>query len=247
MAGTRHDVVRHWSFTGAWVPERRPWGKEDRLMFPNASCSWTPVALSADLPVATVIPAWTPNGSLALWRSQSGVLSASADRCPHRGMRLSHGFVRGEALSCIYHGWSYGQSGQCTRIPAHPDLVPPDAIRVAVSRVAEVGGVIWITADESGPIPPSIDAAPLRSLTTAADAAAIGAAAGAAIGSDGMLRLSLAGTSVCLLLAPQAQPGTLIHVLVDAAADQAAKIAVSRAVEILRRRAETIFAEGAAA
>lgn len=205
------------------------------------------MALSADLPVATVIPAWTPNGSLALWRSQSGVLSASADRCPHRGMRLSHGFVRGEALSCIYHGWSYGQSGQCTRIPAHPDLVPPDAIRVAVSCVTEVDGVIWIATDESAPPPPSIDAAPLRSLTTVADAAAISAASGGSIGRDGMLRMSLADTAVILLLAPQPQPGTLIHVLVDAAADQAAKIAVSRAVENLRRKAETIFAKGAAA
>ncbi|MGO7733734.1 Rieske 2Fe-2S domain-containing protein, partial [Rhizobium johnstonii] len=73
---------------------------------------WTPVALSRDFPFGTVMPAWTSAGSIALWRSASVRISASADRCPHRGMRLSHGFVRGEALSCIYHGWIYGQASK---------------------------------------------------------------------------------------------------------------------------------------
>ncbi|MGO7418409.1 Rieske 2Fe-2S domain-containing protein, partial [Rhizobium ruizarguesonis] len=49
------------------------------------------------------MPARTAAGSIALWSSASGRISASADRCPHRGMSLSHGFVRGETLSCIYH------------------------------------------------------------------------------------------------------------------------------------------------
>ena len=131
--------------------------------------SWTRVALSADLPPATVIPAWTPAGSIALWRTQSGRVSASSDRCPHRGMRLSHGFVRGEALSCIYHGWSYSPAGGCIRIPAHPDLVPPETIRVAVHKVEESGGVIWVAVGEPSASQPSLDdLLPLRSLTAEA-------------------------------------------------------------------------------
>src|SRR6478609_5295137 len=98
-------------------------------MHSDTTGSWTPVALSADLPAGTVIPARISAGSIALWRSESGRLSPSADRCPHRGMSLSHGFVRGEALSCIYHGWSYAQGGNCIRIPAHPGLTPPETIR----------------------------------------------------------------------------------------------------------------------
>ena len=70
-------------------------------MLADVAGSWTPVAISADLPAGTVLPVLVPAGKLALWRSQSGRLSASADRCPHRGMSLSHGFVRGEALSSI--------------------------------------------------------------------------------------------------------------------------------------------------
>ena len=54
-------------------------------MFPNAACQWIPVALSADVPAATVVPAWVPGLELALWRSASGQLAASNNRCPHRG------------------------------------------------------------------------------------------------------------------------------------------------------------------
>ncbi len=101
-----------------------------------------PVALSADLPPASVLPARLASASLAVWRAQGGAVLAVADRCPHRGMRLSHGFVRGEALSCIYHGWRYGKSGRCLAIPAHPGLEPPEAIRVAIYRTEERDGII---------------------------------------------------------------------------------------------------------
>ncbi|TIU23620.1 MAG: Rieske (2Fe-2S) protein, partial [Mesorhizobium sp.] len=117
-------------------------------MPPYPTGSWMPVALSADL------PAGTPVGPIALWRSRSGRTAAFADRCPHRGMRLSHGFVRGEALSCIYHGWSYAQAGNCLRIPAHPGLAPPETIRVATQAVEDSGGIIWIAVDEAAALPP---------------------------------------------------------------------------------------------
>ena len=71
-------------------------------------------------------------------------------------MRLSHGFVRGEALSCIYHGWSYAQSGQCQRIPAHPDLEPPEAIRVPVHHATESGGVVWVALSATTAAPPAL-------------------------------------------------------------------------------------------
>lgn len=206
------------------------------------------MALAADLPAATVVPTWTPHGALALWRSHSGRLSACADRCPHRGMRLSHGFVRGETLSCIYHGWSYGQNGQCSRIPAHPDLVPPEAIRVATYRVDERNGVVWIAADDADGTPPAFDTfSPLRSLTTSADAAGIAAAAGNGFDADGVLRTRLDGVAIQLLLAPLPGPGALIHVLVESNAAIPERIKVSRAMEIIRRKAETMVQEGQAA
>ncbi|SCB58108.1 Rieske [2Fe-2S] domain-containing protein [Rhizobium aethiopicum] len=200
--------------------------------------SWTPVALSADLPLATVIPAWTPAGSIALWRSQSGRASASSDRCPHRGMRLSHGFVRGEALSCIYHGWSYSPAGGCVRIPAHPDLVPPETIRVAVQRVEESDGIVWVAVGEPALPPPRLGhLVPIRSLTLNADIAAIEAAAGGKVDADGLIRVA---DCPWMRLLPTAQTGcTLIYVLVEQDRNVADRITASRIAEAVRRRAET--------
>lgn len=208
--------------------------------------SWTPVALSADLPAGTVIPARISAGSIALWRSESGRLAASADRCPHRGMSLSHGFVRGEALSCIYHGWSYAQAGNCIRIPAHPGLAPPETIRAKTFAVEEAGGVIWVAADEPAAKPPVLEGlTPLRSMTTDAGIAAIEAAAGAKASAAGLI--APAGGTLCLLVSARNDGQTLIHVLLKGEHNPEDRIAASRAAESLRRAAEDLQKKGIAA
>jgi nitrite reductase/ring-hydroxylating ferredoxin subunit len=216
-------------------------------MLPDPTDSWVPVALSQDLPAGTVIPARIPTGSIALWRSQSGRVSAAADRCPHRGMRLSHGFVRGEALSCIYHGWSYSQGGHCLRIPAHPGLVPPDTIRVATHVVEEANGVVWVADGEPAVKPPVLeDSAPLRSVNLRAGRQAIEAAAGAAA-TAGMLTWQPPSAPTIRLLVGAEQNGeTPVHILVPAQSGTAERLAASRAGEALRRAAEAIEAKGAA-
>ncbi|MBP1843393.1 phenylpropionate dioxygenase-like ring-hydroxylating dioxygenase large terminal subunit [Rhizobium petrolearium] len=208
-------------------------------MHSDTAGSWMPVALSVDLPAGTVVPARLPAGSVALWRSASGRPAASADRCPHRGMRLSHGFVRGEALSCIYHGWSYGQAGHCLRIPAHPRLAPPETIRVTTHRVEESDGLIWIAVGNPLSQPPRLTGfAPLRSLTVLAGVAAIEAAAGAKASLEGLLELSEDARNICLLLSAQDDGETLAHVLIKGEAGPADRVAASRTAESLRRKAE---------
>lgn len=194
---------------------------------------WIPVALSADLPAATVIPAPTPSGILALWRSASGKLTALADRCPHRGMRLSYGFVRGEALSCIYHGWSYGLTGQCQRIPAHPELTPPAAIKAESYAVEERNGVIWIAFEQPEAPPPALERfKPLRSITLNADAKSIT--------DSGKVQVQLAGINALLLIVRISDSETVAHLMVGAAASEAQCIAASRAVEGWRRACERL-------
>lgn len=206
---------------------------------------WTPVALSADLPAGTVIPARVEAGAIALWRSQSGHLAASADRCPHRGMSLSHGFVRGEVLSCIYHGWSYGMAGNCLRIPAHPGLTPPETIRVVTHEARDDGGLVWVAEGTPSADPPSLHGfTPLRSLTIEAGRAAIEAALGAKADENGVIETVLGGEDLRLLLAGPSDGRTLLHVLVGSGRDPAALIAVSRGVETLRRGAESAARTG---
>jgi phenylpropionate dioxygenase-like ring-hydroxylating dioxygenase large terminal subunit len=212
-------------------------------MLADTTGSWTPVALSADLPAGTVIPARVATESIALWRSDSGRIAASADRCPHRGMRLSHGFVRGEAISCIYHGWSYAPAGNCLRIPAHPGLAPPETIRVATHAVEEADGVIWVAFGTPASTPPRLDGfVPLRSLTVLAAKASIEAAAGTSANSEGLVEM----VTIRLLLSTQHEGQTLVHVLVKGDADPATRIAASRSAENLRRRAENIQSMGIA-
>ncbi|MGV3549463.1 Rieske 2Fe-2S domain-containing protein [Rhizobium sp.] len=215
-------------------------------MLSDPTDSWVPVALSQDLPAGTVMPARIPAGSIALWRSQSGKVSASADRCPHRGMRLSHGFVRGEALSCIYHGWSYSQSGNCLRIPAHPDLTPPDTIRVVTHVVDEADGVVWVTQGEPAAKPPALEGAvPLRSLTFRAGRRAIETATGAKAAVDGLLWQAPDVPAIRLLIGLEQNGETLVHVLLSPGMSLSDRIAAARAVEDLRRAAEDIEAKGA--
>ncbi|OLP46202.1 Rieske 2Fe-2S domain-containing protein [Rhizobium oryziradicis] len=202
---------------------------------------WVPVALSADVPKATVVPAWIPDSRIALWRSQSGVLAASAERCPHRGMRLSYGFVRGETLSCIYHGWSFASDGRCQRIPAHPGLVPPETIHLHNSVVNERDGIIWVAREQPSLEPPTFPSRiPLKTIMVEAGITALETAAGAKADDNGVISCTLAGENICLLLVAQSACETLTHILVDQDTPVSTRITLSRHIEALRRTAEAI-------
>ncbi|MEP2978349.1 MAG: Rieske (2Fe-2S) protein [Lentilitoribacter sp.] len=124
------------------------------------------IGLSQNLPNGRVMRAIVHEQDLVVWRSKSGVLSAWDNRCPHRGMRLSHGFVRGEALACVYHGWHYDKKATCRYIPAHPELEPPETIKAQQFYSMEKGGLIWVSIDDNS-TEPSIDKdlTPLRSIS----------------------------------------------------------------------------------
>jgi len=203
------------------------------------SAAWTAVALARDIPLLGVMPACVDGMDVALWRSASGRLAAWADRCPHRGMRLSHGFVRGEALSCIYHGWSYGAEGHCLRIPAHPDLAPPEAIRVPVFHATEADGVVWVATQAPDAPPPTVEGSALRSLTV--EAAVDWAAAGFSV-SGPVARGKLSGVAVTVLVQPLPHGRFVLHALAEETASPAALTEVSRGLEALRRQAEGALA-----
>jgi phenylpropionate dioxygenase-like ring-hydroxylating dioxygenase large terminal subunit len=99
---------------------------------------WHPIARSRDLnrkPIARRVL----DLELVLFRSCDGRLGAMANRCPHRGMRLSKGCVRAGRLVCPYHGWSYDPNGQ-VRSPGNPSL----QLTVPTLEVMEQHGLIWV-------------------------------------------------------------------------------------------------------
>ena len=90
---------------------------------------------------------------IVVWRDGTGAAHIWEDRCPHRGMRLSFGFVRVDRIACLYHGWQYGTDGRCLYIPAHPDLKVPPSIVTWRHACAEVAGMIWAHLREASDEP----------------------------------------------------------------------------------------------
>lgn len=104
---------------------------------------WVPVALSASIEPGTSAGAIVDDAEIVVWRDDKGAPHVWEDRCPHRGMRMSFGFVRGDHIACLYHGWSYDTAGQCRHIPAHPDLEVPRTIKIPTYAVEERDGIVW--------------------------------------------------------------------------------------------------------
>lgn len=110
----------------------------------SAPGMWHPVALVSGIEPGASNGTRLFGGEVVVWRDAEGASHVWEDRCPHRGMRLSFGFVRGSQIACLYHGWHYDAAGQCRYIPAHPQLTPPETIKVPVLESAERLGMIWV-------------------------------------------------------------------------------------------------------
>ncbi|MEM9348828.1 MAG: Rieske 2Fe-2S domain-containing protein [Pseudomonadota bacterium] len=204
----------------------------------DASAHWVPAAVSKDILDGTVIPAALPSGPIAVWRTATGKIHANGDRCPHRGMRLSHGFVRGESLSCIYHGWRFGKDGFCEHIPAHPNLVPPKSINCGPLPVSEQNGVVWVASVEPASAPKDFsgyDA--LRSLVFRATPEAI-AASTQGLEIDGGLEVTLGDFPAVLLLTERTSHETFVIALISAGTNPPDRLEAAAALEALRRGAE---------
>jgi nitrite reductase/ring-hydroxylating ferredoxin subunit len=129
---------------------------------------WHPVALSASLDPGSSAGTHIDGAEYVVWRDNSGVAHVWQDRCPHRGMKLSFGFVRGDHIACLYHGWQYDTNGRCRYVPAHPDLEVPATITVPVFATIEACGMIWTCAEPEAARPAAPadvgEVTPVRSL-----------------------------------------------------------------------------------
>ncbi len=202
--------------------------------------SWRAVALAEQVEPGATLPVVAFGEEFVAWRTPDGRLSLWRDRCPHRGMRLSFGFVRGEALACLYHGWRWRADGGCAHVPAHPDLDPPASLRVDAPHAAEAGGLVWLWRGEQPPDgPPPALPAPMRaarSLTVAAPEARVAAAlSGWAPLAPGLRLGAVEGGPAALALRPKDEGATMLHLLV---ADPTRRRAASDWAEDLRAALE---------
>lgn len=90
---------------------------------------------------------------VVLWRDAAGVPRAAADRCPHRGTRLSLGRVCEGQIECPYHGWRFDGDGRCVAIPALPGFVSPASHGLSTQAVVEAHGLLWLQPEAEAPLP----------------------------------------------------------------------------------------------
>jgi vanillate O-demethylase monooxygenase subunit len=112
--------------------------------------TWQPVGLSRDLSVGETLAYTLLGEEIVVVRFEDGRLLATLDACPHKGMRLSCGYLAAGRLTCAYHGWQWGAGGQCEGVPSLLD--PPqrllDKASLKTFDVVERYGMVWVKLDD---------------------------------------------------------------------------------------------------
>jgi phenylpropionate dioxygenase-like ring-hydroxylating dioxygenase large terminal subunit len=81
---------------------------------------------------------------VVVFKTESGKIIVLEDRCCHRNVRLSLGYVKGEQIKCGYHGWEYSQDGACTHIPSLREDQPiPKAAKVKSYPTVVKHKIVW--------------------------------------------------------------------------------------------------------
>ena len=130
--------------------------ENSRLNDPLLAKEWLAVAWSREIEPRQLLARRVMARDLVLWRSDEG-LHCWRDLCVHRGAKLSLGSIRSgnsagvdprDCLICPYHAWEYAPSGECVRIPAHPEMTPPAKAHAETFAVCERYGVVWVAMGE---------------------------------------------------------------------------------------------------
>lgn len=109
---------------------------------------WHPVARSQDVAVGKARALRILGEDLTVYRGQSGRAYLVAGRCAHRLTRLHSGWVDGDDIRCMYHGWKYDGTGQCLEMPAEgPGLAR--GVKIAGYPVNEYGGLMFAYMGEA--------------------------------------------------------------------------------------------------
>ena len=78
------------------------------------------------------------------FRDTDGNVGFMEEGCPHRGISLSLARNEKNALTCIFHGWSFNAKGECVSTPTEPNKDFCKKVRVRSFPTREAGGAIWV-------------------------------------------------------------------------------------------------------
>ena len=114
---------------------------------------WQPLMRSEDLNVGQAKPARIMSQDFTVYRGESGKAHIVDARCAHRRTFLHTGWVEGETIRCIYHGYRYDCSGQCVEAPGEHDALVKHT-KIPAYPTEEYLGLIWGYFGEESPTPP---------------------------------------------------------------------------------------------
>jgi 5,5'-dehydrodivanillate O-demethylase oxygenase subunit len=115
---------------------------------------WQPIHRAEELRPGQAKPIEIMSERFTLYRSETGAPHVTEFRCPHRGTQLSAGWVEGDSIRCMYHGWLFNGAGQCTDQPAEEKSFAAK-IRIRSYPTREYLGLIftYFGAGEAPPFP----------------------------------------------------------------------------------------------
>jgi 5,5'-dehydrodivanillate O-demethylase len=115
---------------------------------------WHPVWRTQDLAAGAALPVRIMGEDFTLYRGESGKPHAVAHRCAHRRTVLSAGFVEGDCIRCLYHGWKYDADGACVEQPAELNEGFADKVRIRAYPTHDYLGLIFVFMGEGAAPPP---------------------------------------------------------------------------------------------
>jgi len=113
---------------------------------------WHPVALSKSVEPGKAREIRALGEDLVLYRGASGNPYLLVNRCAHRLTKLHTGWVEGEQIRCMYHGWKYDGTGQCVERPAERPG-SEKSIRITGYPVHEYLGLVFTYMGDEAPPP----------------------------------------------------------------------------------------------
>jgi len=108
---------------------------------------WYPVAFSDDIDSSTMVPFESFEESWVIFRGKDGHPGCVRDACAHRSCPLSLGKVEDGRIQCPYHGWEYGNTGKCEKMPSTRQV----NATLQTLPCIEQDGMVWIWPGSSIP------------------------------------------------------------------------------------------------
>ena len=111
---------------------------------------WHPIALSEQVKPGKAVTIKMFGEELAFYRGEGGEPHLVGNRCAHRCSALHTGWVEGDDIRCIYHGWKYDSNGQCIEIPSESNELAA-TVKISGYCVHEYGGLLFAYLGEGEP------------------------------------------------------------------------------------------------